>query len=46
MCGFRLTTIVPHCGEAGEGKMKQRIHGSTDLYGNEKLSYKAFKNIL
>lgn len=42
---FSLNDYRTHCGEAGEGKMKQRIHGSTDLYGNEKPSYKAFKNI-
>lgn len=29
-----------YCGEAGEDKMRQRVHGSTDLYGNEKPSYK------
>lgn len=29
-----------HCGEAGEDKMRQRVHGSTDLYGNEKPSYR------
>lgn len=43
---FSLNDYRTHCGEAGEGKMNQRIYGSTDLYGNEKLSYKAFKNIL
>lgn len=42
---FSLNDYRTHCGEAGEGKLKQRIHGSTDLYGNEKPSYKAFKNI-
>lgn len=42
---FSLNDYRTHCGEAGEGKMKQRVHGSTDLYGNEKPSYKVFKNI-
>lgn len=45
MCGyvwFSLNDYRTHCGEAGEGKLKQRIHGSTDLFGNEKPSYKTF----
>lgn len=42
---FSLNDYRTHCGEAGEGKMKQRIHGSTDLYANEKPSYEVFKNI-
>lgn len=42
---FSLNDYRTHCGEAGDGKMKQRVHGSTDLYGNEKPSYEAFKNI-
>lgn len=42
---FLLNDYRTHCGEAGEGKMKQRIHGSTDLYGNEKPSYKVFSEI-
>lgn len=41
---FSLNDYRTHCGEAGKGKMKQRIHGSTDLYGNEKPSYQVFKN--
>lgn len=36
---FSLNDYRTHCGEAGEGKLKQRIHGSTDLYGNKKPSY-------
>lgn len=42
---FSLNDYRTHCGEAGEGKFKQRIHGSTDLYANEKPSYEVFKNI-
>lgn len=42
---FSLNDYRTHCGEAGEGKFKQRIHGSTDLYANEKPSYAVFKNI-
>lgn len=48
MCGyvwFSLNDYRTHCGEAGEGKLKQRIHGSTDLVGNEKPSYKIFCGI-
>lgn len=42
---FSLNDYRTHCGEAGEGKMKQRIHGSTDLYADEKPSYKVFSEI-
>lgn len=42
---FSLNDYRTHCGEAGEGKLKQRIHGSTDLYGNEKPSYKVFSQV-
>lgn len=43
ICGymwFSLNDYRTHCGEAGEDKMRQRVHGSTDLFGNEKPSYK------
>lgn len=43
ICGymwFSLNDYRTHCGEAGDGKMRQRVHGSTDLYGNEKPSYR------
>lgn len=36
---FSLNDYRTHRGEQGEGRMKQRVHGSTDLYGNEKPSY-------
>lgn len=42
---FSLNDYRTHCGEAGEGKFKQRIHGSTDLYAERKPSYEVFKNI-
>lgn len=42
---FSLNDYRTHYGEYGEGKMKQRIHGSTDLYGNEKPSYKVLCDI-
>lgn len=38
---FSLNDYRTHVGEQGEGKLKQRIHGSTDLYGNKKPSYDA-----
>ena len=42
---FSLNDYRTHCGEAGEGRLKQRIHGSTDLYGNVKPSYAALKEV-
>lgn len=45
LCGyvwFSLNDYRTQCGEAGEGRLKQRVHGSTDLVGNEKPSYKVF----
>lgn len=48
MCGyvwFSLNDYRTHCGEAGKGKLRQRIHGSTDLYANEKPSYRVFAGI-
>lgn len=36
---FSLNDYRTQMGEEGTGKMKMRIHGSTDLYGNEKPSY-------
>lgn len=42
---FSLNDYRTHMGEEGEGKMKQRVHGSTDLYGNEKPSYQLFKKL-
>lgn len=36
---FSLNDYRTHCGEAGKDKYRRRIHGSTDLYGNEKPSY-------
>lgn len=42
---FSLNDYRTHCGEYGEGRLKQRIHGSTDLYGNEKPSYAVFREL-
>lgn len=36
---FCLNDYRTHVGETGKGKFRQRIHGSTDLYGNKKPSY-------
>lgn len=41
---FSLNDYRTHVGESGKGKLKQRIHGSTDLYGNKKPSYDFIKN--
>jgi len=40
---FCLNDYRTQMGEDGNGKMKQRIHGSTDLYGQPKPSYDAVK---
>lgn len=37
---FSLNDYRTHVGEQGEDKLRQRVHGSTDLYGNEKPSYR------
>ncbi len=42
---FSLNDYRTHLGEAGEGKLRQRVHGSTDLYGNKKPSYHLFLNL-
>ncbi|MGN0447672.1 MAG: glycoside hydrolase family 2 protein [Acutalibacteraceae bacterium] len=40
---FSLNDYRTHVGESGKGKLKQRIHGSVDLYGNKKPSYEFIK---
>lgn len=40
---FCLNDYRTQIGEEGEGKLRQRVHGSTDLYGNPKPSYYALK---
>lgn len=40
---FSLNDYRTHIGESGKGKLKQRIHGSVDLYGNKKPSYDFIK---
>ena len=42
---FSLNDYRTHCGEAGVDNYRQRVHGSTDLYGNKKLSYDVFKKL-
>lgn len=41
---FSLNDYRTHVGESGKGKLKQRIHGSVDLYGNKKPSYDFIKS--
>ncbi len=48
ICGymwFSLNDYRTHCGEAGEDKMRRRVHGSTDLYGNKKPSYELLRKL-
>ena len=43
ICGyvwFSLNDYRTHMGEEGEDNLRRRVHGSTDLYGNEKPSYR------
>ncbi len=43
ICGymwFSLNDYRTHCGEECEDRLRRRVHGSTDLYGNEKPSYR------
>lgn len=42
---FSLNDYRTHCGEYGVGKLKQRIHGSTNLYAEEKPSYAVLKQV-
>lgn len=42
---FSLNDYRTHCGEAGQGKLRQRIHGATDLYGAEKPSYRVLARL-
>lgn len=42
---FSLNDYRTHCGEEGEDKMRRRVHGSTDLYGNEKPSYRLLQKL-
>lgn len=41
---FCLNDYRTHVGETGEGRLRQRIHGSTDLIGDKKPSYEFIKN--
>ena len=43
ICGyvwFSLNDYRTHMGEEGEGRLRRRVHGSTDIFGNEKPSYR------
>lgn len=40
---FCLNDYRTQMGEAGEGRFRERVHGSTDFYGNPKPSYYAVR---
>ena len=40
---FCLNDYRTQMGEEGEGRLRRRVHGSTDLYGNPKPSYETVK---
>lgn len=40
---FCLNDYRTHVGETGKGVLKQRIHGSVDIYGIKKPSYEFAK---
>ena len=42
---FSLNDYRTHIGEEGEGVLKRRTHGSSDIYGNEKPSYYLLKKL-
>ena len=41
---FCLNDYRTQMGEEGEGRLRRRVHGSADLYGNPKPSYEIVKN--
>lgn len=41
---FCLNDYRTQMGEEGEGRLRRRVHGSADLYGNPKPSYETVKN--
>ncbi len=43
---FSLNDYRTHMGEDGNGRFCQRIHGSTDLYGNKKPSFDLLKALI
>ncbi|MNW35395.1 Beta-galactosidase [compost metagenome] len=42
---FNLNDYRTQMGEEGEGRLRQRVHGVTDLYGTEKQSYRLLQEI-
>ncbi|WP_171056347.1 glycoside hydrolase family 2 protein [Paenibacillus sinopodophylli] len=42
---FSLNDYRTQMGEEGTGRLRQRVHGTTDLYGNPKPSYQALREI-
>ncbi|WP_150271406.1 glycoside hydrolase family 2 protein [Paenibacillus tepidiphilus] len=45
MIYFNLNDYRTQMGEEGEGRLRQRVHGVTDLYGNEKPSYRLLQEV-
>ncbi|WP_151736967.1 glycoside hydrolase family 2 protein [Paenibacillus tengchongensis] len=45
MIYFNLNDYRTQMGEEGEGRMRQRVHGVTDLSGNEKPSYRLLAEV-
>ncbi|WNS43111.1 glycoside hydrolase family 2 TIM barrel-domain containing protein [Paenibacillus sp. MMS20-IR301] len=45
MIYFNLNDYRTQMGEEGEGRMRQRVHGVTDLYGAEKPSYQLLREV-
>ncbi|CAH1221766.1 Beta-galactosidase [Paenibacillus auburnensis] len=45
MIYFSLNDYRTQMGEDGEGRLRQRVHGVTDLYGVEKESYQILKDV-
>ena len=41
---FCLNDYRTQMGEEGEGRLRRRVHGSADIYGNPKPSYETVKN--
>ncbi|MBR6406261.1 MAG: hypothetical protein IKS18_08755 [Lachnospiraceae bacterium] len=48
MCGymyFCLNDYRTQMGEEGDGRFRRRVHGSVDMYGEEKPSYQLFRKL-
>lgn len=45
MIYFNLNDYRTQMGEEGEGRLRQRVHGVTDIYGVEKQSYRLLREV-